>query len=388
MTDPKMKKQATIKAAADQEAPPKNKRTGDAAAKLIATLERHRGEKHIIVLQDYPDPDAISTALAHQICCNRFDIETDIVYTGRISHQQNVALVRLLAIEMSRYESSLALEQYQGAVFLDTQGTTAMGLVKALKDAKIPKIVVVDHHEIQGELDVEFKDIRRDIGSTASIYSEYLQNGLLELDGSLTEHVKIATALTHGIITDTNGFVYARPEDFQAAAFLSRFKDADLLNQIMMQERSRQTMNITERALRNRKLAESFSISGIGYLRAEDRDAIPQAADFLLTEENIHTAIVYGIVTCEGQAEIMVGSFRTSKITLDPDAFIKEVFGKDAGGNYIGGGKLSAGGFQINIGFLSGGKDEEFRQQKWRLFDKQIRQKIFTKIGFKEKEDA
>lgn len=371
----------------DQDEHLNNRQSGDPTSKLIDTLEQHRGEKHIIVLQDFPDPDAISTALSHQVCCDRFDIETDIVYCGRISHQENVALVRLLGIELLRYEETLDLAQYQGAVFLDTQGATAVGLVKALADKKIPRLIVVDHHEPQGDLDAEFKDIRRNIGSTASIYTEYLQNGLLELDNAVAEHVKVATALTHGIITDTHGFVYAKPEDFQAAAFLSRFKDADLLNQVMMQERSRQTMNITERALSNRKLVESFSISGIGYLRAEDRDAIPQAADFLLTEENIHTAIVYGIVTGKDIDEIVVGSFRTSKITLDPDAFIKEVFGKDAAGNYFGGGKLSAGGFQIPIGFLSGVKNEEYRQQKWALFDTQIKQKIFTKIGLKEKEN-
>ncbi|MEZ4603162.1 MAG: hypothetical protein R2861_07085 [Desulfobacterales bacterium] len=28
-------------------------------------------------------------------------------------------------------------------------------------------------------------------------------------------HVMMATALTHGIITDTNGFVYAHEEDFR-----------------------------------------------------------------------------------------------------------------------------------------------------------------------------
>ena len=354
-------------------------------SKLIDTLEKHREERHIVVLQDFPDPDAISTALAHQVCCGRFDIETDIVYSGRISHQQNVALVRLLGIEMFRYEEERDMSLYQGAVFLDTQGSSAPSLAKALEVAHVPNLIVVDHHEMQGDLSVEFKDIRRNIGSTASIYAEYIQNGLLEFDSTVSEHVKVATALTHGIITDTHGFAYAKPEDFQAAAFLSRFKDADLLNQIMMQERSRQTMDITERALSNRELAESFSISGIGYLRAEDRDAIPQAADFLMTEENIHTAIVYGIVTSEDRNETLVGSFRTSKITLDPDAFIKEVFGKDAGGNYFGGGKLSAGGFQIPIGFLSGVNDDEYRQKKWQLFDAQIKQKIFTKIGFKNK---
>lgn len=370
----------------DQEEHRKAPSSDDATSRLMEILERHRGEKHIIVLQDYPDPDAISSALAHQLCCGRFEIETDIVYCGRISHQQNIALVRLLGINLLRHEASFDLAPYQGAVFLDTQGTTATGLVKALAEAKIPKLIVVDHHETQGELDAEFKDIRRDIGSTASIYTQYLRNGLLSLDTTVTEHVKVATALTHGIITDTSGFVYAKPEDFEAAAFLSRFKDADLLNQIMLQERSRQTMDITERALRNRELAESFSISGIGYLRAEDRDAIPQAADFLMTEENIHTAIVYGIVTGKDQDETLVGSFRTTKITLDPDAFIKEVFGKDAAGNYFGGGKLSAGGFQIPVGFLSGVRDEEYREKKWQLFDAQIKQKIFTKIGRKNKD--
>jgi hypothetical protein len=66
-------------------------------------------------------------------------------------------------------------------------------------------------------------------------------------------------------------------------------------------------------------------------VRAENRDVIPQAADFLLTEENVHTVIVYGIVKVE-EREMLVGSLRTSKFTLDPDQFIKDTFGKNAEG--------------------------------------------------------
>ncbi len=47
---------------------------------------------------------------------------------------------------------------------------------------------------------------------------------------------------------------------------------------------ARQTREIIRRALGNRLVVENFSRAGIGYLRAEDRDAIPQAADFLLTD--------------------------------------------------------------------------------------------------------
>jgi nanoRNase/pAp phosphatase (c-di-AMP/oligoRNAs hydrolase) len=192
----------------------------------------------------------------------------------------------------------------------------------------------------------------------------------------------------HGIITDTGGFIRAYPEDFHAAAFLSRFRDAELLEQIMDQARSKQTMEITHRALGNRVIVESLSIAGIGYLRYEDRDAIPQAADFLLTEENVHTAIVYGIVTGEDWEETLVGSMRTSKITMDPDEFIKEAFGKDAAGHYLGGGKLSAGGFQIPIGFLSGGQNDTYRDLKWQAYDAQIKQRIFSKIGIEGQEDS
>ena len=115
-----------------------------------------------------------------------------------------------------------------------------------------------------------------------------------------------------------------------------------------------------------------------------------QAADFLLTEENIHTAIVFGVIVSPDQEETIVGSMRTSRITIDPDEFLKEVFGKGPGGRYFGGGKKTAGGFEIPVGFLSGGSDKEFRDMKWKLYKAQITQKILNKIGAvddDEKED-
>jgi nanoRNase/pAp phosphatase (c-di-AMP/oligoRNAs hydrolase) len=357
-------------------------------AELAEVLEAHRGERHIVVLQDYPDPDAISSAFAHQLISGRFDIETDILYAGKISHRQNRALVRLIGIDLHHYDETQMLERYDGAVLVDNQGTTASGIIRALEKAGVSPLVVVDHHESQEGIQAEFTDIRRTYGATATIYSEYLQYGLVEMDKGNRAHVMLATAMTHGIITDTAGFIRANKEDFHAAAFLSSFKDADLLEQIMTQARSRQTMEIIQRALGNRQTAENLTLAGIGYLRAEDRDAIPQAADFLLTEENVHTAIVYGIVTGEEWDEILVGSMRTSKVTMDPDEFIKEVFGKDAAGHYFGGGKLSAGGFEIPIGFLAGGHDDdEYDDLKWQAYDTQIKQRVFAKIGIDQDSD-
>jgi nanoRNase/pAp phosphatase (c-di-AMP/oligoRNAs hydrolase) len=342
-------------------------------------LEAQRGKRHLIVLQDYPDPDAISSAYAHQLISAAFDIQTDIIYAGRISHVQNIALVRLLDIELIRYEGELP-GLYDAAVFLDNQGTTCEEIVAALEAKGIPPIIVVDHHEKQGRLAAEFSDIRA-VGATATIYAEYLAQGLIEIDRSKKEHLLVATALMHGLMTDTHNFIGAQPADFQAAAFLSQFSDSDLLLQIMSQSRSKQVMETIHRALGNRVIIENFSLAGVSYLRAEDRDAIPQAADFLLTEGNIHTAIVYGIVTGNDHREALIGSMRTTQITINPDEFIKAAFGKDVRGYYYGGGKVAAGGFEIPVGFLSGNHNELYQELKWQVYDNQVKHKIFAKIG-------
>lgn len=348
---------------------------------LSELLAAHRGERHIVVLQDFPDPDALASAYAHQLISAAYDIQADVVYTEQISHVQNVALVRLIGMNVLRWNAAADLRKYQAAVFIDNQGTTAVRLVEALEKAGVPVLAVIDHHELQDRLQPQFTDIRR-VGATATLYAEYLAQGMLPMDKARREHVLVATALMHGLLTDTRGLVRAGPDDLTAAAYLSRYRDADLLEQIMSQARSKQAMETIQRALANRMIVDNFSLSGIGYIRLEDRDAIPQAADFLLTEENIHTAIAYGIIQGdEASAERLVGSLRTTKLTLDPDDFIKTVFGKDASGRYAGGGKALAGAFEVPIGFLAGNGGEEYRDLKWQVFDSQVKRRVLAKIG-------
>jgi nanoRNase/pAp phosphatase (c-di-AMP/oligoRNAs hydrolase) len=354
---------------------------------LAGLLEKHHGERHVIVLQEYPDPDAISSALAHRLVSSSHDIRTDIVHGGRISHQENRALVKLLDVDLIRYGDGFRPAEYDGAVFVDNQGTTAREIVGALNDAGVPILAVIDHHDPQNMLEPVFSDLRR-TGATATIYGGYFRDGLLSLDETNEDHTRVATALMHGIMSDTGGFVRAGPEDFTTSAYLAKFRNVGLLEQIMSQARSRQTMDVIQKALGNRKLVESFSLVGVGYLRAEDRDAIPQAADFLLTEENVQTAIVFGIVREDSGDENLVGSLRTSKVTLDPDAFIKDAFGKDDEDVYFGGGKYSAGAFEIPIEFLAGDSDVDYDDMKWQVYESQVRKKLFDKIGVVEQPEA
>ncbi len=354
-------------------------------AKLKVTLELHKGEHQIIVIQDFPDPDALSSAWTYQLIAQQYNIQSDIVYAGTLSHQENITLVKLTGLPAKRLPiNSLKesdLSQYQGCVLVDNQGTTSQLMPLVIKQ-KIPIIAVIDHHSKQGNMEAEFIDLRPQIRATATIFTQYIREGILKFNTSNNHHVKCATALIHGIRSDTNNMMQAEEEDFLAAAFLSKFYDAQLLKAVLQSARSRRVMDVIEKALRNRIIKNSFSIAGVGYLRYDDRDAIPQAADFLVTEEDIHTALVYGILHDQNEEiEVVIGSLRTNKLTLDPDDFIKETFGKDANGRFFGGGRYMAGGFEIPLGFLCGFNDNaEYAKLKWEVFDKQIKQKLFKLI--------
>ncbi|HYE73132.1 MAG TPA: bifunctional oligoribonuclease/PAP phosphatase NrnA [Blastocatellia bacterium] len=349
------------------------------AEQLAALLDQHRGERHIIVIQSFPDPDAISSALAHQMIAARREIECDIAYDGVISHPENVALVELLQLRLMHFTERDDLRRYQGSIFVDNQGTTS-GLTERLSAAEVPVLAIIDHHEPQGLIEAEFTDIRTNSNATATIYTEYLESDLLRLERANPDHERLATALMHGIRSETHGLVRAAYADFQAAAYLAEFVDQETLATILSNQRSRNTMDVIQAALAARVVRDSYSVAGVGYLRYEDRDAIPQAADFLLTEENVHTAIVYGLVV-EGGREMLVGSLRTKKATFNPDTFLKEALGGPEAGRYYGGGRREAGGFEIAIGFLAGSYDDEFMQWKWRLYDEQLKRKLWARLG-------
>ncbi len=342
-------------------------------------LDDHRNEKHAVIIQNYPDPDAISCAFCHKAISRAYGIQCDIIYDGTVSHQENKALITLLEIELIKYQPDMDIKQYKHCVFLDNQGTTS-SLTRLFLDAGIKPLLIIDHHDKQDLLKAELEYIIP-IGATATIYTQLIQLGAYHFNAKEPETKALATSLMHGIRTETESLITASRDDYLAAVYLSEFYSRDTLLTISNQRKSHKAMNIISRALENRLIKNSFSVSGIGFLRYEDRDAIPMAADFLLTEENIHTSIVYGILVDEKTRELLTGSMRTNNITLEPDNFLKDTFGKDEKGGFYGGGKRQAGAFEIPLGFLSGEISKELSDKKWELYNAIVIQKLSEKIG-------
>ena len=174
----------------------------------------------IVAIHDYPDPDAIAAALAMQTLAGSWGIGAVIAHGGVLGREENTEMVRLLKIELKTFASIPDIENFRGAIFLDTQ---PMAKNQSLP-AGIPILGVVDHHSL-GEDSVRQPSIRTTTGTTKIIYSDVrttvgasstLMLGYLQAAG-ITPDARLATALFLGIKTDTDGLLrYSSPADVEA----------------------------------------------------------------------------------------------------------------------------------------------------------------------------
>lgn len=341
---------------------------------LAGALERHRGEHLLIVLSGYPDPDNIASGLALQTLAAEHGIESRLLTFHEVSHQENQALVTKLELDLWLYDGRCDLEPYSLYALVDSSRADT-----PIQDLLVKKhfLACVDHHKKSGEIGAEFVDVREDAGSTAGIFAGYLRQAHPEgLNPNNPEHVKLATALMHGIRSDTRLLLEASQSDFYGAAYLWPAVDQTLLRKISAQSLSPAVMDMIQAALERRRVYDNFLVSDVGFVRKEHRDGIPQAADFLLTRAGIDTVLVFGIV----DGKTVEGSLRTRSDTINPDAFLKKAFGVDEerGSHFGGGNTRNKGGFQIPLGFLAQHKD---REELYRLACEIVHEKFLEAIG-------
>ncbi|MCE5298937.1 MAG: DHH family phosphoesterase [Methanoregulaceae archaeon] len=286
---------------------------------LLASWEGTLG----IITHKNPDPDAISSALALAVIAKNANpnrLVSRIFYDGIIGHQANRTLVNLLEIKMEKIDPP-ALQE---CTYLALVDSPAPGVNNSLPP-KTRVHIVIDHHQDGklGDSGTLFVDSRPGLGATASILAQYMQ----ELDISVDKAV--ATGLLYGIRSDTRDFSRnVTPQDLNNAAFLLPLTDSDLLDQIMSPSLSEETLDVLGTAIAHRKIQSGYLFSNVGYVR--NRDALPQAADLLISLEGVNTALVYGI-----SDEAIIISARNRDVRLHIGNVLQEAFGNigDAGGH-------------------------------------------------------
>ncbi|MFD1634322.1 DHH family phosphoesterase [Haloplanus ruber] len=244
-------------------------------------------EELTIVCHNNPDPDCLASALALGRIAAAVGIdERRILYSGDISHQQNRAFINLLDIDLREFDTESIRDRPPESLlaFVDH---AVPGANNRVSDGT-PVDIVFDHHPAE-DIDARFVDHRETIGATATILTEYVRAFDLDLDATL------ATALLFAIRRETLGFLRgATDAEYDAAGYLHDAADLDLLRQLSTPSVTGATVDAIARAIANRRVRGAVLISHVG--RTTERDALPQAADYLATLEGVETAVVFGVV--------------------------------------------------------------------------------------------
>jgi nanoRNase/pAp phosphatase (c-di-AMP/oligoRNAs hydrolase) len=232
-----------------------------------------------IVLQDDPDPDAMSSAIALRTLLGRNKQTTPIFAFKPVTRPENRTMTHLLEIEITPAVTA-ELGAFDKIAMVDVE--------PPYFGDRLPRAdIVIDHHPNYAPGLAAFEDIRVDYGATATIMTEYLVTA--------EEHIseRLATALLYGIRSDTLALSRrATDADIQAFMHLYPLANYNLLRQIERPELPLSFARLLSRAMGRLEVRDGLAVLHLGTVERDD--LIVQMADFCLQFEGVEWVVVSG----------------------------------------------------------------------------------------------
>jgi len=241
----------------------------------------NESDKIAIVLQDDPDPDAMSSAIALRTLLGRNKLTTPIFAFKPVTRPENLTMTHLLEIEIAQADTD-ELRTYDKIAMVDVE--------PPYFGERLPRAdIVIDHHPGYETGIAPFEDIRVDYGATATIMTEYL----ISADEHISE--RLATALLYGIRSDTLALKRRSTEsDVRAFLHLSPLANYNVLLQIDRPELPISFARILSRAMGRMVVKDGLVVLHLGSVERDD--LIVQMADFCLQFEGVEWVAVSGKV--------------------------------------------------------------------------------------------
>lgn len=265
-----------------------------------------------ILLQDDPDPDGLASALALRKVLHRNAQTAPIVSFGRITRPENLAMSRLLGIDVETVDEA-RLAAFDKTVMVDCQPSFFKG--RSLKTNAI-----LDHHprvavEVEGEpASPEFVEIREELGALSTLMVQFLRAAGEDISQ------RLATALLYGIKSDTLLLNREVDEsDLEAFVHLYSKINTNTLRRIERPELPVAYLDVLRRGLRDLAVREGVVVLPLGKVTREEW--IPQAADFALQVEGAQWAFGCG----EFEGRVIVSGRNCGYVSHCGDLF-KDLF--------------------------------------------------------------
>ncbi len=298
-------------------------------ARLKALLAGRR--TLLIVMQDFPDPDAIAAAAVLREVVKSFaEITVTLACGGFVGRAENRALLKYVGLNIKSLEG-MGVDNYAAVALVDTQpGAGNNGLGQDI----VPDIVI-DHHPVRAQSrKAAFCDVRRRYGATSTMLYEYAISAGVPLS------VPLATALLYGIRSDTADLGREASEaDIHAFLALYPLSNKRMLGRIAMARVPRAYFRTIGLGLQNAYSSGNCVYTLLG--RVENPDIVSEIADLLLRDEETDWAMCIG-----AYGEQLLVSLRTSDLRANAGRMMHRLVGKGGSG---GGHNVMAGG-QIPIG--------------------------------------
>ncbi len=286
------------------------------------------GCKRLMILtHDYPDPDALASALLlSYLARKRYRLRTRLAYGGLIYRAENRTLVQQLRIRLT-HVNAIRWNRYRHIALVDTQPDFGNHSLPA----DIKPTVVIDHHPANKTAPARFEDIRPDYGATATILWEYLTAAELEMTADL------ATAVAYAIRTETQELGRdISPQDVEAYLQVYPKASKRKLAKIVNPKLPKSYFLLLQTALQNAKVFRHAAHVHLGAVESPELAA--QIADLLLRHERISWALATGRFD-----EQLFVSMRSSNANAHAGKILQQIIGKmgTAGGHaMIAGGRI------------------------------------------------
>jgi nanoRNase/pAp phosphatase (c-di-AMP/oligoRNAs hydrolase) len=280
-------------------------------------------------MHDYPDPDAISTALALQYLAEcAYGIRSRIVYKGTIGRMENRAMVSILKIPIHKVRPS-DIRSYEHAALIDTQPEFKNNPYPHNKKVTL----VIDQHPYVKRPLAELAIIDTDCGATSVILTQALLLSGLEIPK------RIATALAYGILSDTLNLYRAHRADIiQTYLDILPLCDMRALIRIQNPPKSKKFFITLNRGLQDARAFRGLIVAHLG--RVEHPDLVSEIADFFLTYRGMERSLCTG--RYKGKLHV---SLRSNRPTDETPEILRDIFDerKEAGGHDM----VAGGSFHV-----------------------------------------
>lgn len=242
-------------------------------------------QKHVYIqTHNFPDPDAISSAVGLQKLLQYKGIEATICYKGKIDRYNTLKLIELLEIHLENIEDiEDKLTEQDEVILVDAQKGNSN-----IIDMTGTEIICIDHHPVFEKMNYRYTDIRPAYGACATMIAEYFFENDIPMDE------KTATALSYGIRSDTDKLSRGTSKiDLEMLYRMYDKSDQNIIHRLENGEIYFDDLMAYSKAIESIKVYDNISFACTGENCPEA--LIASVSDFMLALVEVQFSVVYAI---------------------------------------------------------------------------------------------